>query len=582
MVPVSLDGRNPMAVKKRTMTKGKPAGTKEKKRKVIYPEPMAAVFGPKNPLTVEVAKGMLGWEVEPEGEDWGDDYLVRDEIGKKVRCTCNIRNRPFQSRIAKLWESEILQGNWQLNGETLIIGKTGITISAQHRLVGLVLAAQRWARFPDDYPHWKKKPTLQSFVAYGVEEDDRTVNTVDTVISRSLSDVIYRSGYFDGLPKKDALACCRMADHAIRLIWYRTGAGLDAFAPKATHADSLDFLSRHEKILVCVRHVHEKNEARAVGRYISPGYASGLMYLMGCSKTDPEACGYHKASDRHEGMLDWEHWGAASDFWADVGGGGKRTGAFRDAINDLIDVGGGTNAERWALACLAWIAYVEGETLDIGDLTLQYDQNNAGDRVLIECPTVGGIDLGKPKKADAPDFGGVHPDEEELEKRVEKVKEERKVKEEQKAKKKPLVPSKSANGWSKGDVAWVKQEEDEQPYLATLIVDPYEVEGLDVCRVDVQDQRGDAWDVTTKDLRLKHPDENPKKIKSPRRHKSGTAKWEAGMKAWVADKEPYQGRIVEVFGKNVRIKVEQGHQGAGSIRVVSSTSLSSEQPGRSG
>ena len=40
------------------------------------------------------------------------------------------------------------------------------------------------------------------------------------------------------------------------------------------------------EVLEAAKHIHERNGNRAIGKYIPPGTASGLLYLMGSSDSD--------------------------------------------------------------------------------------------------------------------------------------------------------------------------------------------------------------------------------------------------------------------------------------------------------
>lgn len=286
--------------------KSKKAKTEAVEREIIYKDVTVSVCKGDDAVTVEQAKKLLGWETESDKVKFGNTFLLKDIEGNKVRCQNNSHNRRFSMTVARTLMAEILRGKWRFNGESMIIGRSGETISAQHRLIGLILAAQEWEKDKERWSFWTDEPTLESVIVFGIDEGDETVNTVDTGIPRSLSQVIERSEYFAGMKQKDRHRCAQMADYAIRLLWHRTGAGMDAFAPKRTHAESLDFLARHPRILECVKHVYEENgEEGKIANYVSPGYAAGLMYLMGCCATDPQEYG---ATDTPvESMLDWKH-----------------------------------------------------------------------------------------------------------------------------------------------------------------------------------------------------------------------------------------------------------------------------------
>lgn len=557
-----------------------PRLTKPVDRPVKYERVKSVVYDQDNPLTAEEAKRLLGWEAETEAAPFGAKYLLRDEQGTKVRCTNNVGNRPFNPSIARLWRSEILQGHWKLNGESLIIGHTGTTISAQHRLIGLILAVQQWEREPERYPFWQTDPVMHTVLVQGIDESDAVVNTIDTGIPRSLGDVIYRSGMFSDLNQHGCRVCSRMASYAIRLLRHRTGASLTAFNPHPSHADSLDFLERHDRLLECVRHIYEEDgdKDRKVAKYLGPGYASGLLYLMATSSTSSEsAANYYRASDRHGGMLDWDRWNQASDYWVNLAAGGDETSAVRHVLGDMLREGSVSNAERWAVVALGWIGWVEGERVTPDLLVLEYEEQD-GLRRLAEHPSVGGIDLGDPRKADETLIFTVDPTPAEIDKRAAS------------ARRPKLSPHRAGDYWADGDVAWIYyDEEEEQSYLATVVGAPYEcTDGID--RVMVCTAQDEQWEVEVLNLTLKKPSAStpatkkkpsastPAAKKPSKQRRAKGSSFSIGALVWVMDDQPWQGQIVEHTGKSVRLKVAQGHRGAGSLRTAHLANLSHKQP----
>jgi hypothetical protein len=219
------------------------------------------------PITVAKGKEILLWEAEKEyaarvkasNPAYKDVEITfpkefpahfRDEEGNLVRCWNNCKNRWFDEPRARLYAQEILQRNWAgpstfpgetVNGETIVIGRTGIVLSGQHRLIGLVLAFQMW--LGKNKLHWQKywqeEPFLESLIVTGVSEHPCIVRTLDNVKSRTLADTLYTSEVFDGLTlpeangetqrtlrPKERMELARMLDSAVDLLWKRTGAGI--------------------------------------------------------------------------------------------------------------------------------------------------------------------------------------------------------------------------------------------------------------------------------------------------------------------------------------------------------------------
>ncbi len=365
-------------------------------RDIVYPQVKVTLRAGANPMNQEDAKKILGWtEVDKEP-------LFTDLNGKKIACSNNVGNRPFSRANADTVQQQVLRKRWKLNGETMILGESGLCLSVQHRLIGFILACQEWSLHPDKWPLWTTEPTMDCILVFGISEDDETVNTLDTGKTRSLTDVIYRSEYFKGMPSKDRKQVARLCDYAVRLLWHRTGAQ-DAFAPRRTHAESLDFINKHPRILECVKHIFEENgegeDGNKIGKWLSPGCASAMLYLMGCAKSNSKD--YYTADQRSESLLTWD-FDTAADFWSLLAGGSKELNAVQVAIKKLLQEGAGSLNERLAIICKAWHSKLKHGTVRLNDLSLSYSTFEDV-KTLIDAPTVGGIDRGDPGETDTED-----------------------------------------------------------------------------------------------------------------------------------------------------------------------------------
>src|SRR5262245_37690440 len=120
------------------------------------------VFQGDRGLTAEQAKQLLGWQEESEAVKFGQDYLLVDRRGLKVRATNNTKNRPFDVQNCRALSQSMLLKQWRLNGEPLIIGQTDEVLDGQHTLVALVLAEQARLGYRDgkmdegQKGHWRK------------------------------------------------------------------------------------------------------------------------------------------------------------------------------------------------------------------------------------------------------------------------------------------------------------------------------------------------------------------------------------------------------------------------------------------
>lgn len=386
-------------------------------RPVVYPEiRVLKCVGP-DALTAERAKELLGWTEEGK-EPFGDDFLLVCN-GKKIRCLHNDRNRPFSTANARIIAQEILRRKFVLNGETLIIGKTGRNLSCQHRLVGLVLADAEYRANPDNFAEfWDVPPTVETLIVLGIDESDTVVNTIDTGRPRSLADVIFRSEYFANVRTADRSKVAKMAEYAVRLLWERTGADSDAHGVHRTHAEALDFISRHPKILEAVRFIYEEDGNGEIRKVVGLGYAAGLLYLMGSGGTNPRK--YRLSSAPNETDLSWDRWDDACKFWVLVSTKSPELAGLRESLARILndvereESNGGSLAERLAMVGKAWSLF--SQERPVTGLRLRYHVESGEAPRLLEFPTVGGIDRGPQAGTDEPD-----PTPEEVEKLKQEV-----------------------------------------------------------------------------------------------------------------------------------------------------------------
>lgn len=343
-------------------------------------------------LTIEGAKQLLGWTQPEPGQPPFKEYLLKDRVGVTTACTNNDNNRPFyyQSLCLPLMFA-ILAGKYRLNGESIIIGKTGEILDGQHRLIALVLAVQEWLANPDKYPYWTEAPTIDVLIVTGVDESLETINTINVGKSRSLGDAIYACKLFKGSAKQ-AKALSKVSDYAIRMLWSRTGACDNAFSVKRDHVESIAFLTRHPKLIEFVEYAHELNGPNKVfNNYLSTGYLAALAYLMAVDVKTGQA--YHNADLPSESDIKFSHATKVKEYLSDIALMDARVAPLRKAFAKLFEQGGGTIAERVALIVSGWIAYKkEGKVAD-KYLALSYHEQD-GIRTLVSCPVVGGIDLG--------------------------------------------------------------------------------------------------------------------------------------------------------------------------------------------
>lgn len=549
-------------------------------REVFYPNIVADVCVGETAITIDDAKELLGWEEAADGKTYCKEIFALSKL--KVVLTKNVTNRPIYTSVVQTLKQEILRKRWVLNGEPIIVGKTGLVLNGQHTLIALVLACLEWESDPEHWTdYWPSSPTLEKIVVSGVDESDNTVNTMDTCKPRSLADVLYRSEYFSSLHSGERKVVAKMADYAIRLLWHRTGAKFNAFAPIRTHAESLDFIARHPKLLEAVRHVNEESgKESCISTYTHPGYTAGLLYLMGCSSTDPGD--YRASANPDESTLDWSQWDKACDFIVLLSAGGSETSAVKRIMANSLEEGSLGVAERWGIISNAWLAYSSGKAITEKSLALSYLEDDNGYRRLSDHPSVGGIDLGDPSTADEDVLAMADPTPEEIAKEAAKLKGKNiKAKEEvPKVKPKKLgLPSKAGSDWDEGDVAWVRDPEGD--YLGQVVGHPWKCDDGER-RIIVRTQDNDEWDVLYSDLSLeKSGHKKITKVAAKAPSPKGQKEYKLGSKVWAIDEagNHWKGKIIELTKNGAKLVVEQGFQGCGTTRMVWQRNLNWEQPG---
>lgn len=394
--------------------KGRGATVEVKERQVVNPEVVLlkrVKSETHKPITVAWARKALGYIEEMENVPIKDPH-GKDINGKKFFCTNNISNRPIDwGKVVGLMQ-EILRRRWRLNGEPIIIGRTGLILNGQKQLLALIMAAIEWHKHPGHWKdYWQEEPYIDKLVVAGIEEDDNVVNTLDTAQPRTLADVVARSHYFADLKLKQRKELASVTDYAIRMLWQRTGAFLDPQTAvmakgkglKRTHAESLSTLDRHPRLLECIKHIVEEDggKERRIFRYITLGAAAGLMYLMGASATEREndtQTGYLQVPQPSEAQIDWSLWDKAQEFWVKLAAGDKSFAQLVEQMLELRQRAGGGRNERIALLVQAWNLYADGKKFTPASLELQFTQDDrTGLQVLEGCPAMGGIDLGNPQ-----------------------------------------------------------------------------------------------------------------------------------------------------------------------------------------
>lgn len=169
--------------------------------------------------------------------------------------TKNSNNRPVSRSTVDRYVQEIKAGNWKVNGQPIIFGKSGQLLNGQHRLKAILEANK----------------SIETLIVWGV--DDNAFDTIDDGNKRSLADVFSIKG--EGNPG--------LLSAGVRFLWvYSTGQieTRDLRRGKiATKALLEDTLKKHPLLRSSTK-FYSLLKARPGGLLIPAGMAIGLHYLF--------------------------------------------------------------------------------------------------------------------------------------------------------------------------------------------------------------------------------------------------------------------------------------------------------------
>lgn len=165
---------------------------------------------------------------------------------------CNQNNRPVRRRHVEFLAREILEGNWQVNGQAIIIADDEQVLDGQHRLLAIIESAK----------------SIQSLVVYGIAED--AFKTIDTGAVRTGADAL--SMHFKDVPTYAIRAA------ATAVTWcQRLERGLAKYK-RISNTDAIDYVKRHNSLLV---HAETLQGFPHEARPISIGIGTALYEMFG-------------------------------------------------------------------------------------------------------------------------------------------------------------------------------------------------------------------------------------------------------------------------------------------------------------
>jgi hypothetical protein len=140
----------------------------------------------------------------------------------------NRNNRPVRKRHVEFLASEILNGNWQVNGQAIVIAEDEQILDGQHRLFAIIEAG---------------KP-IKSMVVYGISPD--AFKTIDTGAVRTGADALCLyfpdvQGYIVKAAATAAQWCYRLERQSI----HSHGRS------RMSNTDVIEYVSKHPSMFQC-------------------------------------------------------------------------------------------------------------------------------------------------------------------------------------------------------------------------------------------------------------------------------------------------------------------------------------------
>jgi hypothetical protein len=138
---------------------------------------------------------------------------------------CNRNNRPVRKRHVEFLAQEILDGNWQVNGQPIVIAEDEQVLDGQHRLFAIVEAGK----------------SIKSMVVYGISPD--AFKTIDTGAVRTGADALFL--YFPQVQHYIVKACATAAQWCSRMDRKAIGHG------RLSNTAVIEYVKEHLSMLQC-------------------------------------------------------------------------------------------------------------------------------------------------------------------------------------------------------------------------------------------------------------------------------------------------------------------------------------------
>ncbi len=139
---------------------------------------------------------------------------------------CNKNNRPLRKRHVTFLANEILSGNWQVNGQAIVIADDEQVLDGQHRLFAIIEAGK----------------SIQSLVVYGISPE--AFRTIDTGAVRTGADAL--SLHFQDRLKYQIDAVATAVQWCARI-----ERGVMRGKDRLSNTDIIEYVKAHPSLFEC-------------------------------------------------------------------------------------------------------------------------------------------------------------------------------------------------------------------------------------------------------------------------------------------------------------------------------------------
>lgn len=167
----------------------------------------------------------------------------------------NINNRNISKRRVNTYARQILNDEWQLNGETIKLTEKGTLLDGQHRLQAIIVA---------------NKP-IDTYVLTGVASD--VFKTIDTGKGRGAADILSIAGYENTV----SMAASVRAYHTIAQGLKQNESPGKSEGRGLTNMDILKFVQNTKKFPQAIK---DSLQYKKVIKFIRASNAGALYYLF--------------------------------------------------------------------------------------------------------------------------------------------------------------------------------------------------------------------------------------------------------------------------------------------------------------